>query len=250
MRCSRHFAAISASVNFDPTTGMSERSFSRCGMAPMWSSWAWVTHQRLDVVEAVLDVPQVGQDQVDAGLVVAGEQHAAVDDQQPAEVLENGHVAADFADTAQRGHAQTARGQRPGRRQIGAVAGAELPVRHCHRSTPAARMSAASSSICSRRSRAPAATAAHRRRCPAVAVPSLAIVTPPSRFWASLSAPSATWILRAVAMSPECERRQHVSQLTGRDVSPDADEARWHPSPATAGSARRRRSSRPCRSRP
>ena len=37
-------------------------------------------HQRLDVVEAVLDVAQVGQDQVDAGLVVAREQHPAVDD--------------------------------------------------------------------------------------------------------------------------------------------------------------------------
>jgi hypothetical protein len=39
-------------------------------------------HQRLHVVEAVLDVAQIGQDQVDAGLVVAGEQHPAVDDQQ------------------------------------------------------------------------------------------------------------------------------------------------------------------------
>ena len=42
MRCSRHFAATSARVNFEPTTGMSARSLSRCGMAPMWSSWAWV----------------------------------------------------------------------------------------------------------------------------------------------------------------------------------------------------------------
>ena len=101
-------------------------------------------HQRLDVVEAVLDVPQVGQDQVDAGLVVAGEQHPAVDDQQPAEMLENGHVAADFADAAQRGDPQAAGGQRP---------------RRCRdrvsttRSTAAARMSAASASICVRRGR-------------------------------------------------------------------------------------------------
>gem|GEM_PF-4109436 len=38
MRCSRHLAATSASVNGEPTTGMSGRSLSRNGMAPMWSS--------------------------------------------------------------------------------------------------------------------------------------------------------------------------------------------------------------------
>ena len=42
--------------------------------------------------------------QVDTGLVVVREQHAAIDDQQSAQMLENGHVAADFADSAQRGH--------------------------------------------------------------------------------------------------------------------------------------------------
>ena len=72
-------------------------------------------HQRLDVVEAVLDVAQVGQDQVDTGLVVTREQHPAVDDEQPAQMLENRHVAADFADPAQRGDPQPAGGQRPGR---------------------------------------------------------------------------------------------------------------------------------------
>jgi hypothetical protein len=65
-------------------------------------------HQRLDVVEPVLDVAQVGQDEVDAGLVVAGEQHAAVDDQQPAQMLENRHVAADFTDPAECGDPQPA----------------------------------------------------------------------------------------------------------------------------------------------
>jgi len=43
MRCSRHFSATSASVNFEPTTGMSDRSLSRNGIAPMWSSCAWVS---------------------------------------------------------------------------------------------------------------------------------------------------------------------------------------------------------------
>jgi hypothetical protein len=69
--------------------------------------------QCLHLVEPVLDMAQVGQDQVDAGFVVRREQHAAVDDQQPAEVLENRHVPADFADPAQGGDPQAARGQWP-----------------------------------------------------------------------------------------------------------------------------------------
>ena len=52
---------------------------------------------------------EVGQDQVDAGLVVLGEEHAAVDDEQPAVVLEDGHVAADLAEAAERDDAQAAR---------------------------------------------------------------------------------------------------------------------------------------------
>ena len=66
----------------------------------------------VDVVEPVLDDPEVGQDQVDAGLLGLGEQHAAVDDQQPAVELEHGHVAADLAEAAQRHHPQAALGQR------------------------------------------------------------------------------------------------------------------------------------------
>ena len=42
MRYSRHLAATSARVNFEPTTGMSGRSRSKNGIAPIWSSWAWV----------------------------------------------------------------------------------------------------------------------------------------------------------------------------------------------------------------
>ena len=94
-------------------------------------------HQRVDVVEPILDEAQVGQDQVDARFVVAGEQHSAVHDQQPAEMLENRHVAADFADAAQRGDPQTSGDQRSRR----------FEIRVHYRSTAAARMSAASASI-------------------------------------------------------------------------------------------------------
>ncbi len=64
-------------------------------------------HQRVDVVQPVLDGREVRQDQVHAGRVVLGEQHAAVNDQQPAVVLEHGHVPADLADAAERHDAQS-----------------------------------------------------------------------------------------------------------------------------------------------
>lgn len=60
-----------------------------------------------DVVHTVFDVAEVREDQVDAGLLVLGEQHTAVDDQQLAAVLEHRHVATDFADAAESNDAQT-----------------------------------------------------------------------------------------------------------------------------------------------
>lgn len=56
---------------------------------------------RLDVVHPVRDVLEVREDQVDPGLGVLGEQHAAVDDEKSAVVLEDGHVATDLAETAE-----------------------------------------------------------------------------------------------------------------------------------------------------
>ena len=100
------FASISASVSFEPISGMSGLRRSRYGTAPMWSSWRVGQHDRLDVVQAVGDVVEVRQDQVDAGLVGLREQDAAVDDEQPPAVLEHGHVAADLTEPAQRDDAQ------------------------------------------------------------------------------------------------------------------------------------------------
>ena len=59
-------------------------------------------HHADHVVEPVLDRLEVGEDQIDAGLVLLGEQHAAVDDEELAAVLEHGHVAADLAEAAER----------------------------------------------------------------------------------------------------------------------------------------------------
>ena len=52
-------------------------------------------------VEAVPDPGEVREDDVHAGLVLLGEQHPAVDDEQLALVLEDGHVATDLAQPAQ-----------------------------------------------------------------------------------------------------------------------------------------------------
>ena len=69
-------------------------------------------HDGVDAVQPVPDPGEVGEDQVDAGLVLLGEEHPAVDDEQPAGVLEDGHVAADLAQPAQRDHTQSLGGQR------------------------------------------------------------------------------------------------------------------------------------------
>jgi hypothetical protein len=71
-------------------------------------------HDRVDVVHAGLDRAEVRQDQVDARLLVLGEEHAAVDDEQAPAVLEHGHVPADFADPAECDDAEPAVRERTG----------------------------------------------------------------------------------------------------------------------------------------
>src|SRR5699024_8951271 len=65
-------------------------------------------HKRLDPVETVLDRTEVREDEVDAGLGRAREEHAAVHDQQLRVVFEDRHVAADLGDTTEGGHSQRA----------------------------------------------------------------------------------------------------------------------------------------------
>ena len=69
-------------------------------------------HDRLYVVEPIDDRLEVRQDQIDTGLVDVREQDAAVDDEELAFVLEDGHVATDRAEATERHHPQRARGQR------------------------------------------------------------------------------------------------------------------------------------------
>ena len=104
MRCSLSFASMNARVSFEPTSGMSAslaqqvRDAADVVLVPVGQ------HDGLDLVEAVPDPGEVRQDHVDAGLVLLGEQHPAVDDEQPAGMLEDGHVAPDLTEPAQRDH--------------------------------------------------------------------------------------------------------------------------------------------------
>ena len=109
MRCSASFDSRKARVSREPTTGMSGRSAAG-GHAADVVLVAVGEHDRVDLVEAVPDPLEVGDHHVDARLVLVGEEHPAVDDQQAALVLEDGHVATDLAEAAQRHDPQPVRG--------------------------------------------------------------------------------------------------------------------------------------------
>ena len=79
---------MSASVRPEPMSGMSALELEQVGHRADVVFVAVREHDADDVVEARLDRLEVGQDQVDAGLVLLGEEHAAVDDEELAVVLE------------------------------------------------------------------------------------------------------------------------------------------------------------------
>ena len=118
-RCSFSFGSTSASVSRDPAKrdvgalAQEVRNRTDVVLVPVGEDDAD------DVVEPVPDGAEVREDQVDARMMLLGEQDTAVDDEQFAAELEDGHVAADFAEPAQRRHTQGAGGK--GRRgaQIG-----------------------------------------------------------------------------------------------------------------------------------
>ena len=58
-------------------------------------------HDCLDVVEPIGDGTEIRKDEVDSGLGILGKEHSAVQDQQAAVKLEDGHVATDLAEPAQ-----------------------------------------------------------------------------------------------------------------------------------------------------
>ena len=74
-----------------------------------------------DVVDAVLDGGEVGKDEVDARLILLGEEHTAVDDEQLAVQLEDGHVTADLTQAPQGSDAHGAISEGAGGLQRGKV---------------------------------------------------------------------------------------------------------------------------------
>ena len=68
-------------------------------------------HDGDHVVETVANEAPVRQDDVDAWLMLFWEQHAAVDDEQFAVELEDGHVSADFPETTGGDNAEISRSE-------------------------------------------------------------------------------------------------------------------------------------------
>src|SRR6478735_5296816 len=81
-----------------------------------------------DVVEPVGDVAEVREDEVDTGVVVLGEEHAAVDDEELPLRLEHGHVASDLAQPTECDDPQAVVGERWGRGQLGVGVAHRCPV--------------------------------------------------------------------------------------------------------------------------
>ena len=130
-------------------------------------------HQRVDGIEPVPDGVEVGQDQVDAGVVLLREQHPAVDDEQAAVVLEDGHVAADLAETTESDHPEPP--VRQGRRR------GQLGVRMAQLRRPASfravRTTSTRASSASTRGRRTVRLSCTPRSC----IAALAVITPGAR---------------------------------------------------------------------
>ena len=101
-----------------------------------------------DVVDAVLDGGEVRKDEVDARLVLLGEEHTAVDDEQLAVQLEDGHVAADLAQATQGSDAHGAVSEGAGGLQRGKVRHAGILPRMSRISIDTARGSSTPSWFC------------------------------------------------------------------------------------------------------
>ena len=83
----------------------------------------------LDEAEPAVQAGEVGQDQVNPGLIGLGKQHPAVHHEEAAPVLEHGHVAADLTEAAETDQSQAVTGQ--WRRQ------AQFRMRMAHSLSPA-----------------------------------------------------------------------------------------------------------------
>ena len=93
---------------------------------------------RPQVAQPLLDVADVGDDQVDSALLLLRELAAAVEQDQVALVLDGGHVLADLADPAERDHPQPApRSPGPARRFLPSARPAPVPLTAWSTTVPA-----------------------------------------------------------------------------------------------------------------
>ena len=87
----------------------------------MWSSWPWVSTRPTTSSSRSAMASKPGRIRSTPGMMIFGEQHAAVDQQQLAAVLQHGHVAADVPQPAQRDDPHRVSSQR--RRALQATGG-------------------------------------------------------------------------------------------------------------------------------
>ena len=192
MRCSRHFSATSASVNLEPTTGMSGRSLSRCGIAPMWSSCAWVstsastssrrssTWRRSGRIRSTPGSSWVGNS-TPQSTISSRPRCSKTVMLRPISLMPPSAVTRRPPGASGPGAVRVVRSL-PQHRGGPHVGGQRLDL--FGRGGTCGSRGSPVSMPCSRS-------------------PSLANVTPPSRVWRVVQRPSVTLILRAVAMSPE-----------------------------------------------
>ncbi len=119
IRCSWSLASISARVSWEPISGMSGFSRSRYGTPPMWSSWPWVrTMASMSSRRSRMEVKS-GRIRSTPGCSSSGKSTPQSTISSRPAVLEDGHVAADLAEAAERDDAQTAFGKRRRGRELG-----------------------------------------------------------------------------------------------------------------------------------
>ena len=87
-----------ASVSLEPTRGISGRCLSKYGTAPMWSSQPWVRTSATTSASRSMMASRPGRIR---SMIIFREEHTAVDQQEPAAILQDGHVATDVTETAE-----------------------------------------------------------------------------------------------------------------------------------------------------
>ena len=183
---------------------------------------------RLDVVGALAQVGEVGQDQVDAEHLGGREHQPGVDDDDPAVVLDHGHVLADLPQPAEREDAKLLAATRLARR------------RPSGRRASSAALTTARCASSSADHRQPQRAGGDRPGISSAAFTGIGLVVTDER--RRRAAAGSASISRARSMSPACAA-SHISRICG----PTRCEATRMPPAAADLQGRRKMSSLPAR---